>query len=748
MYDIKHPEFTVALIGNPNAGKSTLFNALTGSHQHVGNWPGVTVEQKFGFFKIDHVTVKIIDLPGVNTLSTISDARAIDEQIAVDYLLNEKPNVIINVVDASSLERSLYLTTQLLELNIPVIVVANMMDVAKKQGLLVDLHQIEKELKTTVIPAVSNRKIGIDQIKTVILNIANSVKSISSHVVDYPESIESAFLSISHLLQEKQYPRFLAMRLLEGDWAVQKYCSNEIKQVAHEKKQQIESFFKEDFDILIADYGYQKIHDIVEKTVVKVKTVQQTLTDKVDAVLLNRFLAIPFFLLIMYLMFTFAINMGGAFQDFFDLSSAAIFVHGVSNGLTSWHWPSWLITLISSGIGNGITTTVTFIPVIGAMFLFLSFLEDSGYLARAAFVMDRFMCAIGLPGKAFIPMIIGFGCNVPAIMAARTLENENDRILTILITPFISCSARLAIYAVFVAAFFPKGGQNIVFLLYLIGIFVAVGSGIIFRKTLLKGNISHLVMEMPLYHAPHFGKLLKHTWYRLKSFIFKAGSIIVLVSLIVSALNVMTLNSQESLLEKTGKIITPAFKPMGISEENWPATVGLVTGIMAKEVVIGTLNTLYSQSDFQAASSQKKAVLPELTTAVGTIFENIKRMSYNLIRPIYASIPNQKLQGNTYGEMMRKFGGPVSAFAYLLFVLLYFPCAASIGVIAQELNKRWAVFSVCWTVFVAYGVSVLFYQTATYTKHPFGSLVWIGSILMTIMVVIWILKGVHFRRKT
>lgn len=694
-------KLTVALVGNPNAGKSTLFNALTGSDQRVGNWPGVTVEQKIGFFGSENTTVKIVDLPGINTLFSSSTARPIDEKIAVDYLLNETPEAIINVIDVNSLERSLYLTTQLLELNIPIIIVINMMDVAKKHGLIVDHEQLEKSLGIPVVPAVSNRKMGVEQIKKMIFKLSVDSSSPSMPIIHYPPAIEAAIEEVGNLLIGKNNPRFLAQGLLEEDVVVQKTCSKNAKKIVDEKKRQLKNLFKEDVDILIADYRYQKINDIVKQAVKKIKTSNQTFTNWADRFLLNRFLAIPFFLFIMYLMFTFAINIGGALQGFFNFAGNAVFVQGVSTSLNAWHWPAWLVNLIAQGIGNGITTTITFIPVIGAMFLFLAFLEDSGYMARAAFVMDRVMCRIGLPGKAFIPMIIGFGCNVPAIMAARTLDNENDRILTSMMTPFMSCSARLAIYTVFVAAFFPRGGQNIVFLLYMTGILVAVGSGFLFRKTILKGNVSSLIMEMPQYHVPHIGGLLRHTWRRLNAFIIKAGQIIVIVSLAISALNIVSAHSNESLLEKTGQIITPVFSPMGITSQNWPATVGLVTGIMAKEVVIGTLNTLYAEAD-----------------------------------------PNTPI----YGQMMVKFGGPLAAFAYLLFVLLYFPCAASIAVIAQELNGRWAAFAVFWTVYVAYVIAVFFYQAATFSAHATTSLIWMGSLSLSMIVVVLMLKFIGRRK--
>jgi len=350
-------------------------------------------------------------------------------------------------------------------------------------------------------------------------------------------------------------------------------------------------------------------------------------------------------------------------------------VTGVTGALKYLHAPAWLIALIANGVGKGISTVLTFIPVIGALFLGLAFLEDSGYMARAAFIMDRFMRALGLPGKSFVPMIVGFGCNVPAVMAARTLENPRDRLLTVMMTPFMSCGARLAIYAVFITAFFPHGGQNIVFGLYLFGIAMAVLTGWCLRHTVLKGKPAPLVMELPSYHVPKLNSLLRHAGQRLKGFVWRAGKLIVLICIILGVLNSLnidgTLNSGEgsqySLLSYLGRMMTPLFAPMGIHADNWPATVGLVTGILAKEVVVGTLNTLYAQVGQMGASS-------------------------------------------VYGVMAAYFQNNVSAVAYLLFVLLYFPCVSTVAVMWREVGYRWALFSVLWTTTLAYTVAVIFYQ--------------------------------------
>jgi ferrous iron transport protein B len=448
---------------------------------------------------------------------------------------------------------------------------------------------------------------------------------------------------------------------------------------------------------------------------------------------------------VMYCMFLFAINVGGAFQDFFDISSNTIFVGGLAHILSYLHTPMWLTALLANGIGRGINTTVTFIPVIGAMFLFLAFLEDSGYMARAAFVVDRGMRALGLPGKSFVPMIVGFGCNVPAVMATRTLENKRDRILTVMMSPFMSCGARLAIYAVFTAAFFPVGGQNIVFALYLIGIGMAMLTGLLLRKTILKGEPAPLVMELPPYHLPHLITLLLNAWQRLRGFLFRAGKLIVPICVLIGVLSTLKMDGSismadgdaHSILSEIGRFFTPVFSPLGINQDNWPATVGLVTGVLAKEVVVGTLNALYTQvghlADLQTSGFD---FLGSLHAAVLSIPANLSQLVHSLGNPILAQAPVHTLSQSVYGEMYQRFDGQVGAFAYLLFVLLYFPCVSTTAVMLRELNRAWTVFSVVWTTTVAYGAAVLFYQTATFMRHPGASLGWVIGILLVLGITI------------
>ena len=450
-------------------------------------------------------------------------------------------------------------------------------------------------------------------------------------------------------------------------------------------------------------------------------------------------------------MFLFAINIGGAFQDFFDISTDTIFVRGSTWILQQLQAPSWLIALLSNGIGKGINTTLTFIPVIAAMFFFLSLLETSGYMARAAFVVDKAMRKLGLPGKSFVPMIVGFGCNVPAIMAARTLDSEQDRLLTVLMSPFMSCSARLAIYAVFVAAFFPNGGQNIVFSLYLIGILMAVLTGFLLRKTMLRGQASPLILELPSYHRPSMRRLLKETSLRLRYFIWRAGKMIIPVCVILGGLNALTIHggvsagdaSTESVLSLLGQWLTPVFSPMGLHQDNWPATVGLLSGMLAKEVVVGSLNTLYVQMGHLAENTASGFdFIGSLQAALWSIPHNLAGLGSAFLNPIVASAPDGAISQSVYGIMSSHFDGKIGAYAYLLFILLYIPCVSTMAVIRQEASRKLMWFSILWSFIVAYAAAVLFYQLATMMMHPEQSVAWFFGVVFSLVVAIAIIRFV------
>jgi ferrous iron transport protein B len=520
-------DFTVGIVGNPNCGKTTLFNALTGSRQHVGNWPGVTVEKKTGEYLFNGKRISVVDLPGTYSLEAEDDNISLDEKVARDYVANRQADLIVNIIDASNIERNLYLTSQLIEMRVPMIVVLNMMDAVKKRGIKIDLDEFSRQLACPVVSVIATSGQGLKELRETILYACHNPASPSLQVSYHP-SIETAVSLLLPQLQAHQHLcdlRWLALRLLENDTLAKKLAGPELQATAVIMRKDIEAQTNDEIDILAADARYGLVNQLVQATVCKLNEVSRNTTDKIDAVVLNRFLGIPVFLLVMYAMFMFTINIGSAFVDFFDQAVGAFLVDGMSALLSSMSWPDWLVVLISNGIGGGIQVVATFIPIVGFLFIFLSMLEDSGYMSRAAFVMDRFMCVIGLPGKSFVPMIVGFGCNVPAIIATRTLDNPRDRILTNMMNPFMSCGARLPVYALFAAAFFPVGGQNLVFGLYLFGILVAVVTGLIMRYTLLQGDATPFLMELPAYHLPTLRGVYIKTWDRLKTFIFNAADI-------------------------------------------------------------------------------------------------------------------------------------------------------------------------------------------------------------------------------
>jgi ferrous iron transport protein B len=747
-------DFTVGVVGNPNCGKTTLFNALTGAKQHVGNWPGVTVEKKTGEYAFEGKAIELVDLPGTYSLEASDDQVSLDEKVARDFVAANEADLIVNIVDASSLERHLYLTSQLVEMRTPMILVLNMMDAVKQRGIKIDIAYLEESLGCPVVPIVASTKQGIGALKKTI-NQAAASKPTPELSIDYAPALEQAIAELAPLLGDAAERhrcdlRWLSMRLLEDDTLAQKIAGPSVMETVKALQRRIEQETDDEIDILAADARYGFVNRLTQGAVCKQNEVSRHASERIDSIVLNRFLGIPIFLLVMYAMFMFTINIGSAFVDFFDQAAAALLVDGLGLALADWGLPDWLTVLITQGIGGGIQVVATFIPIVGFLFLFLSALEDSGYMARAAFVMDRFMRMIGLPGKSFVPMIVGFGCNVPAIMATRTLENPRDRILTNLMNPFMSCGARLPVYALFAAAFFPVNGQNLVFGLYLLGIGVAVLTGLIMRHTLFKGESTPFIMELPVYHLPTLRGMLIRTWDRLKSFLFNAGKVIIPMVLILNFLNSLGIdgsfgreNSDKSVLSEIGRGLTPAFEPMGIKNDNWPATVGIFTGVLAKEAVVGTLNALYSQmnaANAPAAEAEAFDLKSALEAALLTIPENLAGVANHVLDPLGLNIEvaGSELEVDTgaYAAMQHSFDGQAGAFAYLLFILLYAPCVAATAAIYRETNRGWTLFVLLWTTGLAYMTATIFYQLTTFAAHPIDSLAWIAGLIAVFAGVI------------
>ena len=768
-------KFTIGVVGNPNCGKTTLFNALTGARQHVGNWPGVTVERKTGEFQFKQCQFELVDLPGTYSLDVTDDSVSLDEQIARDFVANREADLVVNIVDAANIERNLYLTAQLIEMRVPVLVALNMMDVAAERDIQIDLDILSERLGCPVVPIVAARKKGMDQLKEWILRVAESQQSPDVEIC-YPAAFEDAVNQLAGILKQSQScdsldTRWLAIKLLEADTFALRSIDESIAKKVNDIRTESEARLDDDIDIAAADGRYTFINNLVHASVCKATEVKRSTSDRIDRVVLNRALGIPIFLLVMYTMFMLTINVGSAFIDFFDLLVGTFLVDGLGHWLSESGAPTWLI-LLATGVGGGIQVVATFIPIIGFLYLFLSVLEDSGYMARAAFVMDRFMRFIGLPGKAFVPLLVGFGCNVPAIMATRTMENHRDRVLTILMNPFMSCGARLPVYALFAAAFFPVGGQNLVFGLYLIGIGVAIMTGLIMTNTVFRGECAPFVMELPTYHLPTLSGILLRTWDRLKTFLFRAGKVIVPMVLVLNTLNAIGTdgsfgneNSERSILSEIGRRIAPAFEPMGLNEANWPATVGIFTGVLAKEAVVGTLDALYSQLDRAkpsggadlAESAEGFDLMNGIREAFASVPENLAVVGEQLLDPLGLNIGDvsndssaaeaQDVVVGTYAAMRSRFDGQAGAFAYLLFILLYFPCVAATAAVYRETNVGWTLFVAGWTTGLAYMAATIFYQAASFAEHPVYSFSWIAGLISVFLFVVLTLRVIGRRKR-
>ena len=670
-------EMKLALVGNPNCGKTTLFNALTGSNQYVGNWPGVTVEKKEGYAKVDGKPVTIVDLPGIYSLSPYS----MEEIVARDFIVGEHPDAIINIVDATNIERNLYLTAQLLELERPMVIALNFMDEVAKHGDKLDVDRLSQALGVPVIPITARTGENVEEM----LRVAH--RQLHVGVTVEPDDLYDDFTheihhEVGELIHDKAYAvglpaHWCSIKLIEGDELVAKALglSGEERERLERTIQKYESAYDlGDRETLIADSRYRFIQRVVDLAVEKGKGRDElTLSDKIDAIVTHRVLAIPVFLLMMLAMFALTFGPLGSFlSDGVDIlvnEKFAGWFSAVMEGAGVW---PWLRSLVVDGIIGGVGGVLTFLPQIALLFLFLSILEDSGYMARAAFIMDRLLRRFGLSGKAFIPMLMGFGCTVPAVMGARTMENEKDRRMTIMLAPFMSCSARLPVYGLIASAFFAQWSGVVVFSLYIIGLACAIVSGVILKKTMFQGEPAAFVLELPPYRLPTFKNCAMHVWEKVRGFLVKAGTLILFMSVVLWFLQSFDLSlhmvedSAHSILGGIGSVLAPVLAPLGFG--TWQAAVALLTGLVAKEAVVSTLCLLYGFSTLDSA-------LTIQTALAGT------------------------------------FQSPVAAYAFLVFVLLYVPCVAAVSTIYKEMNSlKWTLRSVLWQLGWAYVISLLVYQ--------------------------------------
>jgi len=716
----------IALTGNPNAGKTTIFNVLTGTRQKVGNWPGVTVEKKEGVVNHDDYEIQVVDLPGTYSLTPFS----VEEVIARDFIINESPDVVVNIIDASNMERNLYLATQVRELDCKVLFVLNMADLAESKGIRIDAAKLSELLDVEIVYTVGNKGEGVTDLLEKAIHLAEQGKpTLPERRVHYNRDVEAAIVDVQAMIDECgglfYNSRWIAIKLLEQDDIIRKRVAREVAgasgeailQRAEAHRNRLADIFDDDLEIVMTDERYGFIAGIAREVVTMTKKNRVDLSRNIDLVLTNKFLGFPIFIFFIWLMFQLTFSVGaypmGLIEKGFSLLS--LFVdHILSDGLFK--------DFLNDGVIAGVGSVAVFLPNILILFFCIAIFEDSGYMARAAFLMDRIMHFIGLHGKSFIPMLMGFGCSVPAIMATRTLENRKDRILTILITPFMSCSARLPVYIVLAGTFFPKHAGTVIFLIYLTGILVAMVTGRIFRSTLLRGEDAPFVMELPPYRAPMIKGLLIHMWDRAKQFLKKMGGVILIGSVVIWGLSVFprdirystdydgmmtAINNQYTAelsrarnqerhrqltqerdravdrvrrarekertekvyMGRIGRLIEPMFAPVGI---DWRGSVALLTGFVAKEIVVSTLGILHAVEGAADRAALSKALINSGMT-------------------------------------------PLSALSMMVFVLLYVPCLASIMMIMRETaSLKWAVFNIVYTTVVAWCAAFVVYRTGLF----------------------------------
>ncbi len=662
---------TIALVGNPNSGKTTLFNALTGANQHVGNWPGVTVERKEGQTRYKNQVYTVVDLPGTYSLGAFSE----DEVVAREFILTGNPDVVINVVDATNIERNLYLTTQLLEMGAKVVVALNMVDEAEAREISVDEKALTKRLGIPVIPTVASRRRGMDEL----MEAATAVMyaPLNGHArLSYGESIDRKIAELKNLLTKEDFaypPGWLALKLLEGD----AYAQSVVDQSqtlqgspAYGRFWNEVAAHAEDYQLEIVDSRYKFVGEITQDTVRRPKVAVQTTTDRVDRVLTHKYWGMPIFAVIMFIVFQLTFVIGEDLLGEVMVTGVDYIGEVFESLLLAVHAPQWLIDFTANGIVAGVGAVIEFVPLIVILYMLMGFLEDSGYMARAAYVMDNTMRLVGLQGKTFISMIVGFGCNVPGVMATRTLESKKDRMIAILINPFMSCGAKIPIYLVFIAAFFPSHGGLILFSVYALGIAIAFLMGKIFSKTLFKGESSHFIMELPPYRKPTLRNVLRNMWDNVSGFLTRAGTTIFAVVSLLWVLAVLPAGVEpygaESILGRIGLLIAPIFKPAGFG--SWQAAVGLFSGIAAKEAVVATLGMVYA--GVEAGT--------ELVAAIREVFT------------------------------------PLTAVSFMVMTLLYTPCAATLGTIRKETGStKWALFSAVYTFTIAWVLAVFIFQVGS-----------------------------------
>lgn len=709
----------MAVAGNPNAGKSTLINAICGSRLHVGNWSGVTVEKKEAVFQHGDIEIKLVDLPGIYSLTPFSQ----DEVIARGFLLHDKPDCIINVVDATNLERNLNLTIQLMELEIPIVMALNIFDEAEKKGYKIDFKKIGEMLGIIVVPTVAKKKTGVAELLDAAVKASFNGGSRMPRQIVYDEDIESAVSVIHNEIQQScpqvQYPlRWLSYKVLEEDPVISKEFGAVINAgIIGRATSHLRKAHDDDIGTIIADARYAASTGLSHEVLSRPVLPKIELTEKLDKFLLNKYLGIPIFLVFIWFIFKLTFDISKPFSDW---------INGAFTGpVTTWlkalfvvmSAPGWMVSLLTDGVVGGVGLVLTFFPMIFTMMFFITFLEGSGYMARAAFVMDGLMHTMGLHGKSFIPMLLGFGCNVPAIYATRTLESGSDKILTALLIPLMSCSARLPVYILFVSVFFPSHSGTVLWSLYVLGIILAVLVGIIFKNSLFKGEATMFIMELPPYRIPSFSNLMIHSWEKGKHFIAKAGTYILAMSILIWFLFSLPWgveNKRDSYLGQAAKAIAPVFEPLGFG--NWEAASSLITGVVAKEIVVSTMGEIYSGKKKDDEDKKALSAADDLRELIISFIKACRDSAGNVFSSfMITSIGgDEKESSPPLISSIHKAFSPLSAYAFMVFVLLYMPCMVTAAAFKHEFGSwKWFGVAVCYELALAWTAAFVIYQVGS-----------------------------------
>ena len=703
-------ELVVAFVGNPNVGKTALINAISGAELKVGNWPGVTVEKKEALFEHRGVRFRLVDLPGIYSLSPYT----LEERISQEFLLDENPHLIINVLDSTNLERNLYLTTQLADLGKPMVVVLNMWDEFQSKGYQLNLGMLERLLGVPCVPTAATKGLGIERVLDASLEAVE--KGLVPAKVRFSRVVEEELRNIERFLLEAGCPyplRWSAIKILENDGFFLKKLREKanipLPDWIEEARERLESHYGDDIETILAEQRYGYINGFLKEVLKRPVQRRLEVTELLDKVLLNRVLGLPIFLSLVYLMFKVTFDGSAPLVDWVDGFINGFLGKWLSVLLSSIGAPSWLNSLLVGGVLQGVGLVLSFVPLMLFLYVFMALLEESGYMARAAFLMDRVMHAVGLHGKSFIPMVIGFGCNVPAILATRALENERDRKLTALLIPFMSCGARLPIYALFAGVFFAKHRAEVVFAMYMIGVLVSLVVGAVLKRTVFSGEAPPFIMELPPYRFPTLRMLWTSTWFRTRAFIRKAGTIIAASMVILWLLLNIPFGAppERSLLGRFSSALSVLFVPAGFGHD-WRPVAALIPGTAAKEIVVGALGQLYG-----GAEEEKEG-------GPGSFWRDLEGQAISLVEAVYNSFKSvfstfsfTSLSAEEEPSVAKAIRGsftPLRAFCYMVFCLLWIPCVSTLGALYQEFGWQTVGLSILLTTTVPWVVSTIIYS--------------------------------------